>query len=79
MSPDNNPPNLFNRTVVICLTVLVGVAFFALVFGLYHCYRKREAARAIEAQDVERATTLQLRKRGGLMTEKHHPVQKIDD
>ena len=62
-------------TVLISLTALVGVAFSALVFCLCHCYRKRKAAKAIEAQDVKRAATLQLWKRGGLMTENHHTVQ----
>lgn len=75
MSAEHNPLSLSNRTVLICLTILVGVALFALVFGLCHCYRERKAAKAIEAQDVESAATLHHWRRGGLMTENHHAVQ----
>lgn len=75
MPPDDNPLRISNRTILIYLTVLCGVAIFALVIGLCHCYRKCKAAKSIEAYDVERAATLQLWKRGGLMTENHPTVR----
>lgn len=49
MSLDDNPLSLFNRTVLTFLILIISVVIFALVFGLFHCYRKRKAAQALEA------------------------------
>lgn len=55
MSPGNNPPNLSRRTIILLLTILIGVGLFALLMGIWHCIRKRNVQKRIEQerQDIE--------------------------
>ncbi|KAF1354294.1 hypothetical protein EJ07DRAFT_158687 [Lizonia empirigonia] len=56
--PKSNPFSFTRRTTIILVSVLPAVVLFALLMGIWHCVRKYNIARRIEAESKDIENTL---------------------